>query len=490
MPGPSINGQGRNAGRFARGARSETARVCPFRYPSSWELSAPRSISNSGPVVLLTYQYRIYPFACQLRALEQHKRELAFLWNFALSERQEAWRNEHRSLSYLDQQRNLTRWRKYDREGLGRVSREVAQDCLQRLDLAFAAFFGRIRLGQKPGYPKYRRSVHSFTYTQRNPSPLMVQGRNGTWRLKVPRVGEIPLRLHRPLPAGGLVRTVTVKHDVGVWLATLVIDLPDPPPPPFSIPMKPVGVDVGLRNLATLSTGAFVEPPKFFRHSERTLAREQRRLSRRVPGSARHQRQRIRVVICESKIRRRRKSFAHRISRNWADQFDLIAFENTDTAAFRAGNSLAKGMMDAGWGMLRQMTHYKMFVRSKWCVDVPARGTTQSCFRCGRLANPPLTLSDRTYRCPCGWVADRDLNAAQNILSRGLTLHSELRRSTAEVTRTESRPPPQRKGRRSFQRRRAGSGNCEMAGNCPTAPGLRGLCMDPAEPSDLSGRGT
>ncbi|MGA7860818.1 MAG: transposase [Thermoplasmata archaeon] len=437
--------------------------------------------------MLLSYQYRLYPFQNQLGVLEDHRRELTFLWNFALGQRKDAWRTEQRSVSYFEQQRDLTRWRNYDREGLGRLSFDVAQDSLQRLDLAFRAFFRRVKDGEKPGYPRFRRTVNSFTCPHRLPASPVSPGPNGTWRVKFPRVGEIPLRLHRPLPTEASVKTVTVKYEAGAWYATLAVEMPDPSPPPSAPPTNPVGVDVGLTHLATLSTGETVEPPKFFRKAERRLALEQRRLSRRRRGSHRYQQQRTRVAKCQAKVRRQRKSFAHQLSHEWADRFDLISFEETDDAAFREGNPLAKAMADAGWGMLRELTHYKMTIRSKRCVDVPARNTTQTCFHCGRLADPPLMLKDRMFSCPCGWVADRDSNAAQNILARGLTLLSELRRSTAEVTRTESRPPPRRKGRRSYQRRRAGSVNCEGVGNRPLTPGPEGPGADPAEPLVLTG---
>jgi putative transposase len=440
--------------------------------------------------MLLSYQYRLYPFHNQRLAFEHHRRELTFLWNYALGQRKDAWRTDRRSVSYLDQQRDLTRWRNYDRQGLGQVSIEVTQDCLQRLDLAFRRFFHRVQEGKKPGYPKFRRTVNSFTYNHRLKSPAIVPGPNRTWRVKFPRVGEIPLRLHRPLPRESSVKRVTIKYDGGAWYATLAVESADPCIHPFVPPKNPVGVDVGLTHLATLSNGEVFEHPKFLLKAQRQLARQMRRLSGRRKGSHRYLQQHHRVAQCEGRVRRQRRWHAHQLSHDWSDQYDLIAFEDTDFAAFREANPLAKGMVDAGWGMLRELTHYKMSLRSKHCIDVPAKNTTQTCFHCGRLADPPLTLKDRTYRCSCGWVADRDWNAAQNILARGLTLLSELRRSTAEVTRTENRPPPRRKGRRSYLRRRAGSMNCEGAGNRPLTPHQEGSIEGSTEPPVLKGLAT
>ncbi|MCI4363096.1 MAG: transposase [Thermoplasmata archaeon] len=404
----------------------------------------------------LSFRYRLYPLADQIPILHAHRSELHYLWNHALAERCDAWRNEHRAVRYLDQQGDLTRWRAYDSEGLGRLSVAVAQDCLQRLDLAFRAFFRRVRRGERPGYPRFRREVDSFTYTP--PRHPLVPSRNGTWRLKVPKVGEIPLRLHRPLPPFAEVRTVTVRYEAGAWFTTLSLEVPDPAPPPREPPIAPAGVDLGLTHLATLSTGEVIEPREFLWRGEDRLRKEQRRLSRKHRGSNRYLRQRVRVARAHAKVRRQRQWFAHQVSHDLAERFDLVAFEDLSAAAMIEGNRHAKGLADAGWGMLRDMKTYKEVLRSGRVFRVPAQGTTQVCSQCGKSADPPIRLHDRAYRCPCGFEGDRDVNAARNVLARGMHLLSEeLRRSTAEVTRVESGPPPGLAGRRVYQRRRAGS---------------------------------
>ena len=112
-----------------------------------------------------SFRYRVYPLKGQLSALHLHRFELAYLWNFALGQRIDAWVQVHRSISYSEQQRDLTRWRNRDSDGVGRVSVHVAQNCLQRLDLAFQGFFRRVKAGQRPGFPRFKREVDSFGYT-------------------------------------------------------------------------------------------------------------------------------------------------------------------------------------------------------------------------------------------------------------------------------------------------------------------------------------
>ncbi|MFI5419286.1 MAG: RNA-guided endonuclease InsQ/TnpB family protein, partial [Candidatus Lutacidiplasmatales archaeon] len=180
-----------------------------------------------------TFEYRLYPFADQLPCLYHHLSELSFLWNYALGRRVDAWRKEHRTETYLDQQNLLKAWRAFDSGGLGKLSFAVEMDALQRLDLAYRALFRRHGAGERPGFPRFRSARHpttSFTfYPRRNP---VDPGRGRTERLAVPRIGAIPIRIHRPLPADAVVKSVTVRQEGDQWYVILSAELPDPPPPP------------------------------------------------------------------------------------------------------------------------------------------------------------------------------------------------------------------------------------------------------------------
>ncbi len=397
--------------------------------------------------MFLSYQYRIYPLRSQTPALDHYLEELTYLWNFALAERRDAWVRERRRVTYLDQQARLKAWRAYDHGGLGKVPYNVGRDMLQRLDLAFQAFFRRVKAGDKPGYPRFRRETRSFTFIPGRED--WVLGPRASWRLKVPRIGLIPIRRHRPPPAGS-VKSVTIHQEGESWFASLQYKVPDPPVP-GAPPMHPIGVDLGLSHLATLSTGEVIEAPQLYRRAEEGPHREQRRLARKMRGSHRYARQRDRVARWHARVRRQRRWLAHQLSHDWAERFDLIAFEDLSPRPLLETGRLSKSLADAGWTMLRDMVAYKAALRSRRCVRVSARGTTQTCSTCGRKADPPMTLPDREYRCLCGYEADRDVNAARNILQRGL---DEVRRSPAELRRVDGTPPPGRKGRRAYQRKR------------------------------------
>jgi putative transposase len=421
--------------------------------------------------MIVPFKYRLYPFSNQGRELLRQFDELSFLWNYALEERIDAWRTERRSISYVGQCRDLTRWRKFDKEGIGRVYAQVAQETLARLDDAFKHFFRRVKAGDKPGFPRFKREVVSLTYPQAYESVAIVEGRNGTRRLHLPKVGDIPIEVHRE-PAKGKVKTCTVKREGDRWYVILTVEVADPAPPPAGPPERPVGVDLGLTSLATLSTGEKVEAPKFLHRAEVQIKRQQRKLSRKVKGSANWHKQRVRVARCYRKVRDQRRDFAHKLTTGWAKRHDFIAFEDMDLREHMKGR-FSKATADAGWGMLRDMSKYKQAWRSGRYVEVPTKGTTQTCSQCGRLADPPLTLKDRTYACPCGLRLDRDLNAARNILARALVI---VPGDTGELKPVEIRPPPHRKGRRVRSKNQEPPQPCVWqleAGNRkpPTCPG-------------------
>ncbi len=404
-------------------------------------------------------KYRLYPFPNQERELLRQFEELRFLWNHALEQRIEAWRKEKRSLSHVDQCRDLARWRAYDKEGIGRVYGHVAQDSLARLHDAFGHFFRRVREGVRPGFPRYKREITSLTYPDSNGSAAIVPGRNGTRRLRLSMLGELPIEVHREPPAGR-VKTCTVEREGDRWFAILTYEMEDPPSPPSTPPSAPIGVDLGLSHLATLSTGETVEPPKFLRRAEERLRRAQRVVSRRTKGSHRREKARERLARCHAKVRDQRRDFAHKVTSTWAARHDLIAFEDLSVPSMLGDAHLSRSISDAGWGMLRQMAAYKETRRSGRYVEVPASGTTQTCSGCGRLHDPPLTLQDRTYVCPCGLHMDRDLNAARNILARAL---ATVPGGTGESTPVETGPPPHRKGRRVRSKKREPPRDSEVA---------------------------
>jgi putative transposase len=166
-----------------------------------------------------------------------------------------------------------------------------------------------------------------------------------------------------------------------------------------------------------LSSGEKIEPPKFLRKSEKILAKEQIRLSRKKKGSQNRNKQRTIVARVNRKIRNQRKDFSHKTSKGLVNRFDLIAFENLNIQNMVKNRHLAKSISDAGWYQLQIFTKYKAEDAGKHVKTCFAKGTSQTCHVCGNKQK--IELRDRVFKCSvCGNIDDRDVNASNNILDR------------------------------------------------------------------------
>lgn len=364
-----------------------------------------------------TFRYRLYPTKRQIGALEDQLGFACDLYNAALEQRRDWWARGRR-VSRFEQCGQLTELRaEYD--GPYEMSVTAQRCALRRLDLAFDAFFRRVRAGEKPGYPRWksRSRFDSLTWDS---------GYTIGERLRLRGVGHVRVRWHRPLPASANVRTVTVRRAAGKWYASLVVDGVEPRPLPHT--GEAVGIDLGISTFAALSTGETIEGPRAFRNAQAQLRRAQRRLSRRRRGSNRRAKARAEVVRHHEHIREIRRDHRHKLARSLVERFDLIAVENLNVAGLAKG-WLAKDVHDQGWGEFVSCLVGKAEEAGREVVLVDPRYTSQACSGCGQIA--PKLLSERTHRCRCGLELDRDVNAARNVLALGAG--SALQASTREV---------------------------------------------------------
>jgi putative transposase len=300
---------------------------------------------------------------------------------------------------------------KAERPTLAGVQSQVLQNVAVRIDLAFKAFFRRVKAGEAPGYPRFRSAgrYDSFTFPQ---MPIGCHLDADAKRLRVMNVGLVKVVLHRPLE--GVPKTATIQRaSTGKWYVAFSCECAEPVPLPLS--GQDVGIDVGLKTFARLSAGDPIENPRFFRRDERALAGAQRRSSRAEQGTPERGRRRQVVARIHERIAWRRGNFTHQHSRQVVNAFDLIAVENLSVNRMMHNHCLAKGIADAAWTQFAAYLSHKAAWAGRSYVAVNPAYTSQDCSGCGH--RQPLSLSDRVYTCPCcGLVLDRDLNAARNIL--------------------------------------------------------------------------
>ena len=362
------------------------------------------------------YKYRIYPAKREEAIILDTLNTCRILYNNSLSARKEAYEQRHESINYYDQA-NLLKVQKKESKWLSSAHSQILQDVLKRLEKAFQNFFRRVKTGEKPGYPRYKGydRYDSFTYPQNG---YKIQGN----KLKLSNIGTVRIKLHRPIPADAVFKTCTLKREADHWYAVFIVELPDSTIREKRGGNKNIGIDLGLKKLITLSDGEKIANPRWLRTSEKKLAKEQRRLSRKKKGSSNRKKQKLEVQRTHRKIRNQRSDFLHKVSKELVEEYDFIAMEDLKIKNMVKNKYLAKSISDAGWNKLVSFITYKAGEAGTKVELVDPKGTSQVCSGCGEIVQK--TLAVRTHKCPyCGLEIDRDENAAINILRRGLATH-------------------------------------------------------------------
>lgn len=357
-------------------------------------------------IITKTFEYKLrmnrkFEAAC-LRALDDARH----VYNCALEQRMRLYQYAGRSIGYYEQSRQLTEARELPE--VKACLRSIQQDALERLDVAFKAFFRRVKQGQKPGFPRFRAHDRYHTFSQKiekvRGCPLKGD------KLMVPGVGSCRVRLSRPIE--GTVKQLRITRRADGWYVLLVCDLPKPAPWPKT--GQSVGVDVGLTTFAMLSNGEKIENPRHLKRAEKKLRQTQRRLSKKKRGSANRKKARQRLARTHLHVSRCRKDFHHQAAKQLVTRFDTIKVEDLNIRRMVKNHHLAKSISDAGWGQFLAITQSKAENAGRVFEKVPARFTSQTCSRCGHRQKMPLAL--RQFACgKCDFVLGRDHNAAINI---------------------------------------------------------------------------
>jgi putative transposase len=278
------------------------------------------------------------------------------------------------------------------------------------------------------------KSLQRFRTITYNQSGFKILPKNDKFSfLHLSKIGDIPMRMHRAVD--GTIKGVTVKHmPSGKWFAYLLVDN-GTGPSTLTVIDSSVGIDVGLEHYAVDSDGNEVENPRHLKRELKKLRREQRRLSRKQNGSKNYEKQRIIVARTHERICDQRNDFQHKLSRYYVDNYDLIVTENLNIKEMIENGHLAQSINDASWSSFNQKVAYKAESAGKLFVQVDARGTSQTCPRCGRVESK--SFSQRTHDCPCGFSTSRDHASSLVILDRGLR---KVRSERPELTLVDGRP--------------------------------------------------
>ena len=353
----------------------------------------------------------------QTTACKKHAGAARWAYNWGLRRKQDAYRTTGKSPNALDLHRELNALKQTAVPWMYEVSKCAPQEALRNLDRAFDSFFRRVKLkkvGQyrgKLGYPQRKSKKHG-------PGGFRLTGSIAAFpdAIQLPRLGRLRLKERGYIPTSGVkMLSATVSEHAGHWYVSVLVEQ-EHVVPENTGPV--VGVDLGLKRLATMSDGGTAENPRHLKKHLKKIKRLHRAVTRKVKGSQNRKKAARRLGTEYRTVANLRAGTLHQLTSRLAKTKSVVVIEDLNVAGMLKNHSLALAISDVGWGAFRRQLTYKaawygcrVIVADRWFTS------SKTCCRCGWV-DEQLTLSDRTFRCQnpeCMQVMDRDLNAAKNL---------------------------------------------------------------------------
>lgn len=355
-------------------------------------------------------KYRIKPTKEQQQKLAVQFGCARFVYNDALAKKIEAYQKDKTVLSVYDLQKMLPKMKSAEETcWLKDAYAQVLQSSLRNLDVAFKNFFSK-----RARFPKFKKKngKQSIQY----PQGVTIEG--GT--IKLPKVGKVKIVLSREVI--GKIKTVTISKDsVGHYYASVLMDDGVIPPEPVKSVESSIGIDMGIHDFVTTSTGEKVANLRFLKRSLRNLKRKQQSLARKKKGSKRREKAKLLVAKVHKQVANARNDFHHKLSFTLANENQVVCVEDLNIRGMTKNRKLARHIQDIGWHGFTTKLKYKLVDRGGTLVKIDRMfPSSKTCSFCG-FKREVLPLSVRQWNCTnCGAHIDRDFNAAVNIHRQGI----------------------------------------------------------------------
>jgi putative transposase len=377
----------------------------------------------------ISYQYRLKPTKIQAETIDKTLEMLRCQYNYLLAQRFD-WYEMNRcpidrcplvchlpelkdKPNRFSQQASLTQLKK-DRPWYKDIHSQVLQEVPKKVEIAFDRWLKGDVNGKKSGKPRFKGqgSYKTFTYPQFKAEHFVNS------KITLSKIGTIKVIVHRQIPDGFDIKTVSVTKKANGYYVTLSLDDKTVPTvkPDFNS-NNIVGIDVGLIDFIVTSDNERIAAPTFLRKAERRLKSAQRKVSRRKKGSVRRKKAIKALGKQHKKVADTRKDFHFKTAKTLLNKYDVVAVEKLNIKGL-AKSFLAKSVNDAGWGQFISILSNKAENAGLKVIAINPNGTSQECSGCGHKVKKPL--SERIHNCPiCHTSLCRDLNAAINIKTRG-----------------------------------------------------------------------
>jgi putative transposase len=360
------------------------------------------NLSSERLEMRINYKFRVYPNRKERKLIDNQLEICRNLYNRTLEQKINIYKEKKQNLSLYTLHNILSEWKKSD-NNFKSVHSQVLQNVQARVELAFQRFFR-----EKKGFPRFKGKYRyrSLTYPQ---SGFKINDKH----IYLSKIGYIKYVRHREI--FGKVKTVQIiKNTSGKFY--VIISTDGITQKEFPKTNKSVGIDCGIITLATLSNGEKIDNPRFYKNSEKRLAKVNRRFSKNKSDKNRHS-----LTLVYEKITNKRQDFLNKCVLSLVNKFDIICIEKLNIEKMKSYKEINKSIRDCSWGIFRtKLVQKAASATNKTVIEVNPVNTSRICYQCGYL-NDRLQLKERTFQCTqCNYVLCRDINASLNILRLGI----------------------------------------------------------------------
>lgn len=379
--------------------------------------------------MLKAFKYRLYPTQEQVPLLAQHFGCVRWVYNWGLATKKKAFEEEKKSVACNTLIKALPALKSAEETAwLKGVYSQTLQSALRNLDSAYTRFFR-----EKKGFPKFKskHGKQSFQVPQGASAEFSV----GT--ITLPKIGALKAVLSRRFT--GTVKTVTISRTpTGKYFASVLVETLELAPEKAQLnETTAVGIDVGLIDFATLSTGEKIANPKHLKKSVKRLKYLQYKHSKKKKGGKNREKARKRLARQYEKVTNQRNDFLHKLSTRLVRENQTVCVENLNVAGMMKNHNLAQAIADVSWSKFTELLKYKCEWYGVNFVQIGRFEPSSKMCPCGKI-NSALTLAERVWQCECGLEHDRDILAAKNIKIFAFEKYETVGWDTPELTPGES----------------------------------------------------